>query len=44
MKHVPWGLFDRLVETHGADSRVRSLTTKSHLVALLYGQFSGAPA
>ncbi|MGH7113572.1 MAG: IS4 family transposase [Stellaceae bacterium] len=42
MKHVPWGVFDRLVETHGADSRVRSLTTKSQLVALLYGQLSGA--
>jgi hypothetical protein len=26
---VPWGLFDRLVESHGADSRVRSLTTAS---------------
>jgi len=42
MKHVPWGVFDRLVETHGADSRIRSLTTKSQLVALLYGQLSGA--
>jgi Transposase DDE domain/Domain of unknown function (DUF4372) len=42
MKHVPWGVFDRLVETHGADSRVRSLTTKSQLVALLYGQLAGA--
>ena len=42
MKQVPWGGFDRLVETHGAASRVRSLTTKSQLVALLYGQLSGA--
>lgn len=42
MKQVPWGLFDRLVASHGADSRVRSLTTKSQLVALLYGQLSGA--
>ena len=34
--------FDRLVEAHGADARVRRLTTKSQLVALLYGQLSGA--
>ena len=32
----------RLVEEHGADARVRRLTTKSQFVALLYGQLSGA--
>ena len=42
LKHVPWGDFDRLVEEHGADFRVRRLTTKSQFVALLYGQLSGA--
>lgn len=42
MKHLPWGEFDRLVASHGADSRVRKLSTKSQLVALLYGQLSGA--
>ena len=42
LKHLPWAGFDRLVETHGADARVRRLTTKSQLVALLYAQFSGA--
>jgi IS4 transposase len=42
LKHVPWGAFDRLVETHGADARVRRLRTKSQFVALLYGQLSGA--
>jgi len=42
LKHVPWHEFDRLVETHGADTRVRRLTTKSQFVALLYGQLSGA--
>ena len=42
LKHLPWVGFDRLVETHGADARVRRLTTKSQLVALLYAQFSGA--
>src|SRR5438105_15627270 len=42
LKHVPWHRFDRLVEDHGADARVRRLSTKSQLVALLYGQLSGA--
>ena len=42
LKHVPWGAFDRLVERHEADARVRKLPTKSQFVALLYGQFSGA--
>ena len=42
LKHLPWGEFDRLVAVHGADSRVRRLTTKDRFVALLYGQLSGA--
>jgi IS4 transposase len=42
LKHVPWPSFDRLVAAHGADARVRRLTTKSQLVALIYGQLSGA--
>ena len=42
LKHVAWGEFDRLVEEHGADARVRRLTTKSQFVAMLYGQLSGA--
>ena len=42
LKHLPWGEFDRLVAVHSADSRVRRLTTKSQLVALLYGQLSRA--
>ena len=42
LKHVPWGEFERLVEAHNADARVRRLTTKSQFVALLYGQLSGA--
>ena len=42
LKHLPWGEFDRLVAVHGADSRVRRLTTKDQFVALLYGQLSGA--
>jgi hypothetical protein len=42
LKHLSWGEFDRLVAVHGADSRVRRLTTKDQFVALLYGQLSGA--
>jgi hypothetical protein len=42
LKHVPWGTFERLVEAHRADARVRRLTTKSQFIALLYGQFAGA--
>jgi hypothetical protein len=42
LKHVPWTAFDQLVEAHGADHRVRRLSTKSQFVALLYGQLSGA--
>lgn len=42
LKHLPWGEFDRLVEQHGADFRVRTLPTKTQLIALLYGQLSGA--
>ena len=42
LKFVPWDRFDRLVDLYGADSRVRRLTTKSQLIALLYAQLSGA--
>lgn len=42
LKHLPWADFERLVEAHGADVRVRRLSTKSQLVALLYAQLSGA--
>src|ERR1700730_19438793 len=36
LKHVPWHRFDRLVEDHGADARVRQLSTKSQSGALVY--------
>lgn len=39
---LPWAGFERLVEEHGADKHVRRLSTKSQLVAMLYGQLSGA--
>jgi hypothetical protein len=42
LKHIPWDAFDALVDEHGADKHVRRLSTKSQLVALLYGQLSGA--
>jgi hypothetical protein len=42
LKHVPWAVFDQLVEKHGADRDVRGLKTKAHLIAMLYAQFCGA--
>jgi IS4 transposase len=42
LKHVAWSEFERLVDAHEADARIRRLTTKSQFVALLYGQLSGA--
>ncbi|HET6159696.1 MAG TPA: IS4 family transposase [Dongiaceae bacterium] len=42
LKHIPWDVFDRLVIEHEADFKVRRLATKDQLVALLYGQLSGA--
>jgi IS4 transposase len=42
LKLIPWGQFDRLVEHHGADQRIRRMSTKDQFVALLYGQLSGA--
>ena len=41
-KHVPWHVFDRLVDEHKADYRVRTLSTKSQFLALLFGQLAGA--
>jgi hypothetical protein len=42
LKHIPWSYFDQLVEEHRADARVRRLSTKTQLVALIYAQLSGA--
>ncbi len=42
LKRIPWDAFDVLVSEHGADKHVRRLSTRSQLVALLYGQLSGA--
>jgi hypothetical protein len=42
LKHLPMNELDRLVALHGADDRERGFDTKSHFVALLYAQLSGA--
>jgi len=42
LKRIPWSEFERLVDAHNADKHVRRLSTKSQLIALLYGQLSGA--
>ena len=42
LKRVPWATFERLVAAHGADRRVRRLRSRDQLIALLYGQLSGA--
>jgi len=42
MQFVPWHRFEQLVDKHGADRRVRRLSTKSQFVALLHAQLSGA--
>jgi len=43
LKHVPHARFEELVKAHGSDDAARGLDSKSQLVALLYGQLSGAP-
>jgi hypothetical protein len=42
LKHVPWSKVAKITEKHGADEASRKLCTKRHLIALLYGQLSGA--
>ena len=42
LNHVPWSAFERLVQAHAADRGVRELDCKTQLIALLYGQLSGA--
>ena len=42
LKHIPWAVVDRAVEETGADEDSRGLNTRSHLIAMLYAQFSGA--
>ncbi len=42
MQHVPWGLFDRLVDEYDGDKGVRTLTSRDQFGSVLYGQLSGA--
>ena len=42
LKQVPWHLLERSVEKYGTDALSRRLSTKRHVVALLFGQLSGA--
>ncbi len=42
LKLLPWVEFERLVKVHGTDDLVRGFTTKRQLLALLFGQLSGA--
>jgi IS4 transposase len=42
LNHLPWRIVDEITEEFGADEGSRKLTTKRHLLALLYGQLSGA--
>jgi Domain of unknown function (DUF4372)/Transposase DDE domain len=42
LKHVPHARFEELIKAYGADGGSRRLDSKTQLVALLYGQLSGA--
>ena len=42
MQLLPWAAFDRLVAERGADADARGFSPRSHLVAMLYAQLSGA--
>lgn len=42
LKHVPWDQLAKIVEKYGADELSRKLNSKRHVIALLYGQLSGA--
>jgi hypothetical protein len=42
LQFIPWSRFEALVEEHGSDRRVRKLSSKSQLIALLHAQLSGS--
>ncbi len=44
LKHVPHARFEELVKAHGSDDAARGLDSKAQLVAMVYGQLSGAPS
>jgi hypothetical protein len=43
-QHIPWSDFDRLVAELGSDADERGFDSKSHLMAMLFAQFSKAGA
>jgi IS4 transposase len=42
LKYLSWDFVERVVEKYDADALSRTLDTKCHMIALLYGQLSGA--
>ena len=42
LKFIPWSLFDQLVDKHEMDFGVRTLTTRTQFVAMLFGQLAGS--
>ena len=42
LQFIPWSRFDALVDEHSSDRRVRTLNSKSQLIALIHAQLSGA--
>jgi hypothetical protein len=42
LQFIPWSRFEALVDEHGSDRRVRKLSSRSQLIALLHAQLSGA--
>ena len=42
LKQIPWATFDRLVEQYAAGGDERRTRCKTHLIAMLLGQFYGA--
>lgn len=41
LKHIPWARFEAIIKAHGTDAG-RNLTTRTHFLAMLYGQLCGA--
>jgi hypothetical protein len=42
LKPIPWSVFDRLVDQHGADRDDRGIKCRAHLIAMLWAQLCGA--
>jgi IS4 transposase len=42
LKLIPWSVFERIIEKHGADDLVREFNSSHQLIALLFGQLGGA--